>query len=112
MEDYYKHAIPSVVLDIVPDKMVKMMRVETAQEKKDQATCPDPHTSADNVPNGHQMLNKLAQVPNFKPFKSGHEKSIMQLCVTLQYTHNTAAEDAGHLIFLGHTLHPDQFTSS
>ena len=80
------------------------MRVETAQEKE------DPHTSADNVPSGHQMLNKLAQLPNFKPFKSEHEKYIVQLCVALQHAHHTAAEVTGHLIFLGHTLHPDQFS--
>ena len=110
VEDYCKHAIPSVVLDIIPDKMAKMMRVEMAWEKEDQAKCPDPRSSADNVPSGHQMLNKLTQLPNFKPFKSGHEKSIVQLCVTLQCTHNMAAEVAGHLVFLGHTLHPDQFS--
>ena len=110
MEDYNNHAIPSVVLDIIPCKMAKIMRVETAWEKEDQAKCPDPCTSADNVPSGHQMLNKLAQLPNFKPFKSGHEKSIVQLCVTLQRAHNTAAEVTGHLIFLGCTLHLDQFS--
>ena len=110
VEDYYKHAIPSVVLDIIPDKMAKMMRVETAWEKEDRAKCPDPCTSIDNVPSGHQMLSKLAQLPNFKPFKSGHEKSIVKLCVTLQCAHNTAAEVTGHLIFLGCTLHPDQFS--
>ena len=56
------------------------------------------------------MLDKLAQLPNFKSFKSGHEKSIVQLCVTLQCAHNTAAEVTGHLVFLGHTLHLDQFS--
>ena len=83
VEDYYKHAIPSVVLDIIPDKMAKMMLIETAWEKEDQAKCPDPYTRANNVPSGNQMLNKLAQLPNFKPFKSRHEKFIVQLCVTL-----------------------------
>ena len=81
-----------------------------AWKKENQGKCPDPHTSADNVPSGHQMLNKLAQLPNFKPFKRGQEKSIVQLCVTLQCTHNMAAEVVGYLIFLGRTLHPDQFS--
>ena len=90
--------------------MAKMLRVETAQEKEEQAKCPDPRTSADNVPSRHQMLNKLAQLPKFKPFKSGHEKSIVQLCVALQCAHNTAVEVAGHLTFLDHTLHLDQFS--
>ena len=65
-EDYYKHAIPSVVVDIIFNKMAKMMREETAREKEEQAKCPDPHPSPDNVPGGYQMLNKLAQLPNFK----------------------------------------------
>ena len=52
--------------------MAKLLRVETAHEKE-QAKCPDPCTSADNIPGGHQVLNKLATLPNFKPFKSGHE---------------------------------------
>ena len=110
MEDYYKNANASVVLDIIPDKMAKMLRVETAWEKEEQAKCPDPCTSADNIPSSHQMLNKLAEHPNFKSFKSGHEKSIVQLCVALQCAHNTAAEVAGHLVFLGCTLHPDQLS--
>ena len=42
VEDYYKHAIPSVVLDIIPTKMATMMRVEMAREREDQAKCPDP----------------------------------------------------------------------
>ena len=109
VEDYYKNANTSVVLDIIPDKMAKVLRVETAREKEEQAKCPDPCTSADNIPSGHQVLNKLAKLPKFKSFKSGHEKSIVQLCVALQHAHNTAAEVAGHLAFQGHTLHPDQF---
>ena len=56
------------------------------------------------------MLNKLAALPNFRPFKSGHEMSIVQLLVALQCTHNTVAEVAGHLTFLGCTLQPDKFS--
>ena len=40
VEDYYKHTIPSVVLDIIHDKIAKMLRVETAQEKKEQTPTP------------------------------------------------------------------------
>ena len=35
VEDYYKHANLSVVLDIIPEKMAKMLRVETAWEKEE-----------------------------------------------------------------------------
>ena len=56
------------------------------------------------------MLNKLAALPNFKTITSGHEMSIVHLFTALQRAHNTAAEVAGHLTFLGCTLHPEQFT--
>ena len=69
-----------------------------------------PTSSADNIPSGHQMLNKIAALPNFTPFKSGYQMSIVQLFMTLQCTHNTVAEVAGHLAFLRCTLHPDQFS--
>ena len=107
VEDYYSFAKASIVLDIVPDKMAKLLRVETACEKEEQAKFPDPCTNADNIPNGHQMLNKLATLPNFK---SGHQMSIVQLFMALQHAHNTVAEVTGHLAFLGCTLHPDQFS--
>ena len=56
------------------------------------------------------MLNKLATLPNFKTIKSGHEMSIVQLFTTLQQAHNTVAEVAGHLVFLGCILQPKQFS--
>ena len=80
------------------------------REKEEQEKCSDPHTSADNIPSGHQMLNKLATLPNFKPFNNGHEMSIVQLFMALQHAHNTVAEATGHLAFLGCTLHPEEFS--
>ena len=90
--------------------MAKMLRMETAWEKEEQAKCPNPCTSTDTIPSGHQILNKLAALSNFKTIKSGHEMSIVQLFTALQQAHNTAAEFAGHLAFLGHTLQPEQFS--
>ena len=110
VEDYYSFAKASIVLVIIPDKMAKLLRVETAHEKEEQAKCLDPCISSDNIPSRHQMLNKLATLPNFKPFKSGHEMSIVQLFMALQCAHNTAAKVAGHLAFLGCTLQLDQFS--
>ena len=110
VEDCYSFTEASIVLDIIPDKMAKLLRVKTAHEKEEQAKCPNPCTSADNIPSRHQMLNKLATLPNFKPFKSGHEMSIVQLFMALQHAHNTVAKVAGYLAFLGCTLHPDQFS--
>ena len=84
VEDYYSNTKASIVLDTVLDKMAKMLGMETAQEKEEQVKCPDPCTSADTIPSGHQMLNKLAALPNFKMIKSGHKMSIVQLFTALQ----------------------------
>ena len=84
VEDYYGNAKASIVLDTVPDKMAKMLRMETAWEKEKQVKCPDPCTSTDTIPSRHQMLNKLATLPNFKTIKSGHKMSIVQLFMALQ----------------------------
>ena len=72
VEDYFKPAKVSVVLDIIKDKTAKMLQMETAHEQEDQAKCPDPHTIDDKIPSGHQMLKKLVTLPNFKTIKSGH----------------------------------------
>ena len=84
VEDYYSNAKASIVLDTIPDKMAKMLRIETTREKEEQAKCPNPCTSTDTIPRGHQMLNKLATLANFKTIKSGHKMSIVQLFTTLQ----------------------------
>ena len=42
VEDYYSFAEASIVLDIIPDKMAKLLRVEIACEKEEQAKCPNP----------------------------------------------------------------------
>ena len=97
VEDYYGNAKASIVLDTVEDKMAKMLRMETAHEKEEQAKCSDPCTSADTIPSSHQILNKLAALPNFKTIKREHEMSSVQLFTALQRVYNTAAEVAGHL---------------
>ena len=42
VEDYYSSAEASIVLDIIPDKMAKLLRVENACEKEEQAKCSNP----------------------------------------------------------------------
>ena len=74
-------------------------------DKQDQKLCPNPRTSSDNILTCHQAMNKLEALPSFKKFKNGEEFTITELFHCLQCAHNAAAETAGHLAFLGHTLH-------
>ena len=92
VEDYYKDASVQGVLDLLEDKICKMLRVETEHECRDQELCPDPHTSTDNVLTGHQALNRLEVLPNFKTFKDGGEMAIVELFRCFQRAHNTTVE--------------------
>ena len=112
VEDYFKPAKVSALLDIIKDKTAKMLLIETAHEWEEQAKCPDSCTSDIKILSGHQMLNKLANLPKFKTIKSGHKMTIAQLFTALQKANNMATEVMDHLTFLGHTLHPEQFTST
>ena len=110
VEDYFQNASIQGVLDIVDNITCKMLRMETEHDKKDHKLCKDPGVSSDNILPGHQALNKLEALPNFKKFENGEEFAITELFRCLQHAHNTAAETPCHLVFLGHTLSTDQFS--
>ena len=110
VEDYFKNASIQGVLDIVDNITCKMLRMETEHDKKDHKLCKDPRVSSDNILTGHQALNKLEALPNFKKFENGEEFAITELFRCLQHAHNAAAETPCHLVFLGHTLSTDQFS--
>ena len=59
---------------------------------------------------GHQAMNNLEALPNFKEFKNGEEFAICEMFRCLQHAHNATAETAEHLAFLGCTLSTDQFS--
>ena len=84
--------------------------MEMECKKQDQELCPDPRSSSNNILTGHQALNRLEALPNFRTFKNGEEFAITELFHCLQCAHNAATETAGHLAFLGHTLQLEQFS--
>ena len=84
--------------------------MEMEHEKQDQKLRPDPRTSLDNILTGHQAMNKLEALPNFRTFKNGEEFAITELFHCLHSVHIAATETAGHLAFLGCTPQVDQFS--
>ena len=110
VEDYYTDVSIEGVLDIIEDKQCKILLQPSICEAEEQKLCPDPRVSTDNIPTGHQMLNRLEKLPGFQKYKDGEETAIVQLFYALQRAHNTAAEVTGHSAFLGRTLSPDQLT--
>ena len=112
VKDYYIDASIKGVLDIIEDKQCKILLQPSVCEAEEQKLCPDPRVSTDNIPTGHQMLNRLEKLPGFKKYEDGEEMAIMQLFYALQWAHNTAAEVAGHLAFLGRLSSPTSSHSS
>ena len=110
VEEYFKDISINAVLELVDNTTCKMLWMETEHDKQDQKLCPDPRTSSNNILTGHQAMNKLEALPNFKKFKNGEEITITELFCCLQCAHNAAAETAGHLAFLGCTLQADMFS--
>ena len=53
--------------------------MKTECDKQDQKCFPDPRTSSNNILTGHQAMNKLEALPNFKKFENGEEFAIIEL---------------------------------
>ena len=71
VEDYYKDASVSDVLELINDTTCKIICVETEKERTDQQLCKDPRISSDNIMWVDHVLNHLEALPGFKKFEDG-----------------------------------------
>ena len=69
VEDYYKDASVSNVLELIDDTTCKILCVETEKERTDQQLCKDPRISTDNIMWVDHVLNCLEALPGFKKFE-------------------------------------------
>ena len=109
VEDYYKDASISDVLELINDTTCKILCVETEKERTDQQLCKDPRISTDNIMRVDLIFNCLEALPGFKKFEGGEQSAISELFSSLHSVHNASAEVAGHLVVLARTLQPSQF---
>ena len=109
VEDYYKDASISDVLELINDTTCKILHIQTEKERTDQPLCKDPRISTDNIMQVDHVLNCLEALPGFKKFKGGEQFATSELFTSLQSVHNASVEVAGHLAVLARTLHPSQF---
>ena len=49
VEDYYKDASVSNVLELIDDTTCKILHIETEKERIDQRLCKDPRMNTDNI---------------------------------------------------------------
>ena len=95
---YYKNAEIHPVLDTIHDKMRKfVLQPDDIDEQPLQKQSPD-----DN-PEAEEITDKLAEIEDMEVLNTG-------LLATLQMCHENSAKMAGHLVQLGSTLTPKQYT--
>ena len=109
VEDYYKDALITAVLELIDDTTCKILRVETEKERTDQQLCKDQRISTDNTMWEDHILNCLEALPGFMKFEGGEQFAISELFSSLQSTQNASAEVARHLAVLARKLQPSQF---
>ena len=103
VEDYYKDASISDVLELINDTTCKILCIETEKERTDQQLCKDPRISTDNIMRTDHILNHLEALPRFKKFEGGERFAISELFTSLQSARNASTEVAGHLAVLART---------
>ena len=102
---YYKNAEIQLVLDTIHDKMCKfVLQPDDIDEQPSQQQSPD------DISEAEEITDKLAEIKDMEELDERSVKSITSLFTALQMCHENSAKMAGHLVQLGSTLTPKQYT--
>ena len=102
---YYKNAEIQPVLDTIHDKMCKfVLQLDDIDEQPSQQQSPD------DIPEAEEITDKLAEIKNMEELDARSINNITSLFAALQMCHENSAKMAGHLVQLGSTLTPKQYT--
>ena len=102
---YYKNAEIQPVLDTIHNKMCKfVLQPDDIDEQPLQQQSPD------DIPEAEEITVKLAEIKDVEELDERSVKSITGLFAALQMCHENSAKMAGHLVQLGSTLTPKQYT--
>ena len=99
---YYKNAEIQPVLDTIHDKFV--LQPDDIDEQPSQQQSPD------DIPEAEEITDKLAEIKDMEELDARSVNNITSLFATLQMCHENSAKMAGHLVQLGSTLTPKQYT--
>ena len=91
---YYKNAEIQPVLDTIHDKMCKLSQQQ----------------SPDDIPEAEEITDKLAEIEDMEELDARSINNITGLFAVLQLCHENSTKMAGHLVQLGSTLTPKQYT--
>ena len=102
---YYKNAEIQQVLDTIHDKMCKfVLQPDNIDEQLLQQQSPD------DIPEAEEITGKLAEIKDMEELDARSINNITGLFATLQMCHENSTKMAGHLVQLGSTLTPKQYT--
>ena len=102
---YYKNAEIKSVLDTIHSKMCKfVLQPDDIDEQPLQQQSPD------DIPEAEEITDKLAEIKDMEELDARSVNNITGLFATLQMCHENSAKMAGHLVQLGSTLTPKQYT--
>ena len=102
---YYKNAEIQPVLDTIHDKMCKfVLQPDDIDEQPSQQQSPD------DIPEAEEITDKLAEIKDMEELDARSINNITGLFSALQMCHENSARMAGHLVQLGSTLTPKQYT--
>ena len=71
---------------------------------------PSQQQSPDDIPEAEEITDKLAEIEDMEELDARSINNITGLFATLQMCHENSAKMAGHLVQLGSTLTPKQYT--
>ena len=101
---YYKKAEIQPVLDTIHDKMCKFILQPDDIDEHSQQQSPD------DIPEAENITDKLAEIEDMEELDARSINNITSLFAALQMCHENSAKMAGHLVQLGSTLTPKQYT--
>ena len=94
---YYKNAEIQPVLDTIHNKMCIDEQLSQQQ-------------SPDDIPEAEEITDKLAEIKDMEELDARSVNNITSLFATLHMCYENSAKMAGHLVQLGSTLTPKQYT--
>ena len=102
---HYKKAEIHPMLDTIHDKMCKfVLQLDDIDEQ------PSQQQHYDDILEAEEITDKLTEIKDMEELDERSIKSITSLFATLQMCHENSAKMAGHLVQLGSTLTPKQYT--
>ena len=102
---YYKNAEIQPVLNTIHDRMCKfVLQPDNIDEQPLQQQSPD------DILEAEEITNKLAEIKDMEELDERSVKSITGLFASLWMCHENSTKMADHLVQLGSTLTPKQYT--